>query len=66
MNLLSGHFENFQPLWLNKLYNALKGQGIETEYVKYNDEGHNFEQPANRRDSLERSIRWIDNHIGIK
>jgi dipeptidyl aminopeptidase/acylaminoacyl peptidase len=51
---------------VNKFYNALKGQGIETEYVKYNDEGHNFEKPVNRRDALERSIRWIDSHMKIK
>jgi dipeptidyl aminopeptidase/acylaminoacyl peptidase len=49
---------------VNKFYNALKAQGIETAYVKYNDEGHVFEQPANRRDALERSIRWIDDHMG--
>lgn len=45
-------------------YNALKAQGVEAQYVKYDDEGHNFEQPNNRRDALERSIKWIDKHIG--
>jgi dipeptidyl aminopeptidase/acylaminoacyl peptidase len=45
------------------LYNAIKAQGVETEYVKYSDEGHNFEKPENRRDALERSIKWIDEHM---
>jgi dipeptidyl aminopeptidase/acylaminoacyl peptidase len=45
------------------LYNAIKAQGVETEYVKYSDEGHVFEKPENRRDSLERTIKWIDEHM---
>jgi len=45
-------------------YNALKAQGVDTKYVKYDDEGHNFKKPENRRDALERSIKWIDDHIG--
>ncbi len=49
---------------VHMLYNALKGQGVETEYVKYDDEGHNFEKPENQRDALERSIKWIDGHMG--
>ena len=49
---------------VHMLYNALKGQGVATEYVKYSDEGHNFEKPENQRDALERSIKWIDGHIG--
>ncbi|MBX9621117.1 MAG: prolyl oligopeptidase family serine peptidase [Alphaproteobacteria bacterium] len=41
---------------VHMLHNALKGQGIETEYVKYSDEGHNFEKTENQRDAIERSI----------
>lgn len=48
---------------VHMLYNAIKGQGVETEYVKYSDEGHVFEKPANRRDSLMRSIKWLDKHL---
>lgn len=48
---------------VHMLYNALKGQGVETEFVKYDDEGHGFDKPANRRDALERSIKWIDEHM---
>jgi dipeptidyl aminopeptidase/acylaminoacyl peptidase len=45
------------------LTNALKAQDVETEYVKYTDEGHFFEQIVNQRDALERSIRWIDGRM---
>ncbi|MBX9787035.1 MAG: prolyl oligopeptidase family serine peptidase [Alphaproteobacteria bacterium] len=48
---------------VHMLYNALKGQGVETEYVKYDDEGHIFEKPKNQKDSLERAIKWIDGHM---
>ena len=49
---------------VHMLYNAIKTQGVETEYVKYPDEGHNFEKTENRRDALERTIKWIDGHLG--
>lgn len=51
---------------VHMLYNAIKAQGVETEYVTYPDEGHNFEKPENRRDALERTIKWIDGHAGKK
>ena len=44
------------------LYNALRTQGVETQYVTYPDEGHGFERTANRRDALERTMKWIDGH----
>ena len=48
---------------VHMLYNAINAQGIETEYVKYSDEGHGLEKPENRRDALERTIKWIDGHM---
>lgn len=45
---------------VKQLYEALKDQGVETEYVQYMDEGHNFYLPKNRRDALKRAIEWID------
>jgi dipeptidyl aminopeptidase/acylaminoacyl peptidase len=45
------------------LYRALKEQGVETQYIKYPDEGHLFEREANRRDSLDRAVKWIDNYL---
>ena len=47
-------------------YNALKDQGVETEYVQYPNEGHVFEKEKNKRDALKRAIQWIDGHIGSK
>lgn len=48
---------------VHMLYNSLKGQGVETEYIKYEDEGHCFQRPENRRNALEKSIQWIDLHM---
>lgn len=45
------------------LYYALKLQGVETQFICYPDEGHVFEKDINRRDALERSIKWIDGHM---
>lgn len=45
------------------LYNAIKAQGIEVEYVKYPNQGHVFAKPKNRRDALVRSIQWFDQHM---
>ena len=48
------------------LYHALKGQGVETRYVTYPDEGHGFERPANRKDMLERVSSWVDEHLAVR
>lgn len=50
-------------LWL---YNAIKAQGVNTQYVQYPDEGHVLERPANRKDALERVIEWVDVHLLVK
>ena len=47
---------------VHKLYEALKDQGIKTEYVEYLDEGHGFRLPKNRRDALKRTMQWIDHY----
>lgn len=44
------------------LYNAIKAKGIETQYVSYPDEGHDFEKPTNRLDALTRCEKWIETH----
>lgn len=45
------------------LYHALKGQGVESQYIEYADEGHTFEKLENRRDALMKSVEWIDSHL---
>lgn len=47
-------------LWL---YNAIKAQGIDTQYIQYPDEGHVIERPVNRVDSINRTISWIDRYL---
>lgn len=49
-----------------KLHQDIKEQGVETEYVYYPDEGHNFVLPKNRQDALERIMKWVDDHIAPK
>jgi dipeptidyl aminopeptidase/acylaminoacyl peptidase len=44
---------------VSQLYEALKEQGVKTEYVEY-FEGHTFRLAKNRRDALKRTIEWID------
>jgi dipeptidyl aminopeptidase/acylaminoacyl peptidase len=48
---------------VKKMHNAMRAQGVETEYIHYLDEGHIFEHPKNQRDALERSIKWIDKYM---
>lgn len=48
---------------VRQLYEALKENGVETEYVEYTDEGHNFLLPKNRKDALDKIVNWIDRHM---
>lgn len=45
------------------LYNAIKAQGVDSEYIKYPDEGHVFAKSVNQKDALEQTINWIDRHM---
>jgi len=45
------------------LYQALKAQKVETQYVQYPDEGHVFERYENQKDSLERIEKWFDHYV---
>lgn len=46
------------------LYNALKTQGISSQYIQYPDEGHNLEKVANQLDAMHRVMQWIETYIG--
>lgn len=48
------------------LNNALKAQGVETQFIYYPDEGHIFEKATSQRDAIERSVKWIDDHMRKK
>jgi dipeptidyl aminopeptidase/acylaminoacyl peptidase len=42
------------------LHNALRAQGVQSQYISYPDEGHVLMRRANRLDALERTAAWID------
>jgi dipeptidyl aminopeptidase/acylaminoacyl peptidase len=46
-----------------KLYQAIKKKGVETEYIKYSDEGHGLEKDENKKDALSRIIKWLDKYL---
>lgn len=46
-----------------KLHQAIKHKGISTEYVKYADEGHVLEKYKNKKDGLDRIIKWLDKYL---
>ncbi len=48
---------------VSNLFDLLIQQKVETQYIYYPDEGHTITKLENRKDSFERSIKWIDEHF---
>jgi dipeptidyl aminopeptidase/acylaminoacyl peptidase len=46
-----------------EFYRALKRHGVPTQMVVYAGEGHGFFQPKNRRDSIERTLAWLEKYL---
>jgi dipeptidyl aminopeptidase/acylaminoacyl peptidase len=46
-----------------EFWHALKAQGVETQLVVYEHEGHMFAKPAHQRDVIERTLGWFDAHL---
>ncbi len=46
-----------------KLHQAIKKKGIDSEYIKYTDEGHILEKYKNKNDALNRIIKWLDRYL---
>lgn len=46
-----------------EFWHALKAQGVETQLVIYEHEGHMFAKPAHQRDVIERTLGWFDAHL---
>ena len=44
-------------------WHALKAQGVETQLVVYEHEGHMFAKPEHQRDVIERTLAWFDAHL---
>ncbi len=48
---------------VSKLFDLLKQQNVDTQYIYYPDEGHVPTKIENRKDYLEQAIKWIDNYF---
>ncbi|MDP9339833.1 MAG: S9 family peptidase [Acidobacteriota bacterium] len=46
-----------------EFWHALKAQGVETQLVVYEHEGHMFVKPEHQRDVIERTLAWFDGHL---
>ena len=46
-----------------EFWHALKAQGVETQLVVYEHEGHLFAKPQHQRDVIERTLAWFDAHL---
>jgi dipeptidyl aminopeptidase/acylaminoacyl peptidase len=46
-----------------EFWHALKAQGVETQLVVYEREGHMFAKPQHQRDVIERTLGWFDGHL---
>ena len=42
-----------------EFWHALRAEGVKTQLVVYPDEGHSFQDPAHRKDVLERALNWF-------
>jgi dipeptidyl aminopeptidase/acylaminoacyl peptidase len=46
-----------------EFWHGLKAQGVETQLVVYEHEGHMFAKPQHQRDVMERTLAWFDAHL---
>jgi dipeptidyl aminopeptidase/acylaminoacyl peptidase len=46
-----------------EFWHALKTLGVETTLVIYQQEGHEFTNPADQRDRIARTVAWFDAHL---
>ena len=46
-----------------EFWHALKTLGVPTQLVVYPGEGHVFQQPGHRKDSIRRAVAWYDQHL---
>lgn len=46
-----------------QMYQALRSQGVDTRLIIYPGEYHDLGRPSFRRDQLERSLAWYDEHL---
>ena len=46
-----------------EFWRGLQHAGVKTQLVVYPDEGHQFQDPAHKRDLLQRTVRWFDTYL---
>lgn len=46
-----------------EFWHGVKAQGVETQLVVYEHEGHLFAKPQHQRDVIERTLGWFDGHL---
>jgi dipeptidyl aminopeptidase/acylaminoacyl peptidase len=46
-----------------EFWHALKTLGVPTQFVIYENEGHEFANPAHSRDVIERSVSWFNLYL---
>ena len=46
-----------------EFWHGVKAQGVETQLVVYEHEGHLFAKPQHQRDVIERTLAWFDAHL---
>ncbi|HET8781800.1 MAG TPA: S9 family peptidase, partial [Pyrinomonadaceae bacterium] len=46
-----------------EMYMGLKRRGVDSVFIRYPREGHNFREPKHRIDALERTLAWFDRYV---
>lgn len=61
---IHGQEDNLCPIGqAEEMYLGLKKQGVETQLVRYFDEGHGIRKPRGRLDSQKRMLAWFDKYL---
>lgn len=64
--LMHGEFDMAPIESVEQLFMNLEARRVPTKLIRYWGEGHNLENPANIRDSLEQMTRWFDEHLQVE
>ncbi|MCZ6834943.1 MAG: S9 family peptidase [Planctomycetota bacterium] len=62
--LIHGAVDHDVPIGqAEEFFIALRKLGVDTEFVRYPNEGHGFRQPQHRIDYMNRQIDWFDRYL---
>ncbi|HEX4955505.1 MAG TPA: S9 family peptidase [Thermoanaerobaculia bacterium] len=63
--LVHGENDNDVPIvQAEEMFLAAKKLGVPTELVRYPGEGHGINRPSFRRDFYQRTLAWLERHLG--